>query len=129
MKRKLISSALALSVMATASTALAQSKSVKPKRRNQSQTSNSVCETQLNHEIQEKVRQIIADELGVAKKKVTPKACFKNLGADSLDMVELIIRTEEEFGIEIPDKDAEKLTCVCDVYKYLEQHVGKLLKQ
>ena len=64
-------------------------------------------------EIENKVKQIIVDELGVDENEVTPNARFiDDLGADSLDTVELVMRFEEEFGIEIPDEDAEKITRV-----------------
>jgi len=71
---------------------------------------------------QEKVRQIIADQLGVKKEEVTDKAKFvDDLGADSLDTVELVMALEEEFGVEIPDEDAEKLTTVGDALRYIEE--------
>ena len=63
-----------------------------------------------DQEIENKVKQIIVDELGVDENEVTPNARFiDDLGADSLDTVELVMRFEEEFGIEIPDEDAEKI--------------------
>jgi acyl carrier protein len=71
---------------------------------------------------QDKVRQIIADQLGVKKEEVTDKAKFvDDLGADSLDTVELVMALEEEFGVEIPDEDAEKLTTVGDALRYIEE--------
>jgi acyl carrier protein len=74
-------------------------------------------------EIQEKIKQIIVDELGVDEAEVTENARFiEDLGADSLDLVELVMRFEEEFGIEIPDEDAEKIQSVRDAYAYVEQH-------
>jgi acyl carrier protein len=73
--------------------------------------------------IQEKIKQIIVDELGVDEAEVTENARFiEDLGADSLDLVELVMRFEEEFGIEIPDEDAEKIQGVRDAYNYVEQH-------
>lgn len=73
--------------------------------------------------VQEKIRQIIVDELGVDESEVTENARFiEDLGADSLDLVELVMRFEEEFGIEIPDEDAEKIQAVRDAYNYVEQH-------
>lgn len=73
--------------------------------------------------VQEKIRQIIVDELGVDEAEVTENARFlEDLGADSLDLVELVMRFEEEFGIEIPDEDAEKIQAVRDAYSYVEQH-------
>jgi acyl carrier protein len=74
-------------------------------------------------EIEAKVKQIIVDELGVDENEVTPNARFiDDLGADSLDTVELVMRFEEEFGIEIPDEDAEKIQSVRDAYNYIDQH-------
>ncbi|WP_395675360.1 acyl carrier protein [Inquilinus sp.] len=71
-----------------------------------------------------KVRQIIVDQLGVDEEEVRPKASFTDdLGADSLDIVELVMALEEEFGIEIPDEDAEKLTTVQSVIDYIEANV------
>jgi acyl carrier protein len=73
--------------------------------------------------IEEKVKQIIVDELGVDESEVTPNARFiDDLGADSLDTVELVMRLEEEFGIEIPDESAEKIQSVRDALDYIEQH-------
>ena len=70
--------------------------------------------------IAERVKQIIIDKLGVDADEVTNEASFTNdLGADSLDTVELIMAFEEEFGAEIPDEDAEKLTSVGKVLEYL----------
>jgi acyl carrier protein len=77
-------------------------------------------------EIEAKVKQIIIDELGVDENEVTPNARFiDDLGADSLDTVELVMRFEEEFGIEIPDEDAEKIQSVRDAYNYIDQHQAK----
>ena len=68
-----------------------------------------------------KVKEIIINELGVDPEKVTPEASFvEDLGADSLDTVELVMAFEEEFGIEIPDEDAEKLQTVGDAINYLK---------
>ncbi|MDQ7038727.1 MAG: acyl carrier protein [Aquificota bacterium] len=75
--------------------------------------------------IEDRIREIIADQLGVEVEKVTPEAKFvDDLGADSLDVVELIMAFEEEFGIEIPDEDAEKIQTVGDVINYLKEKVG-----
>ena len=77
-------------------------------------------------EIEAKVKQIIIDELGVDENEVTPNARFiDDLGADSLDTVELVMRFEEEFGIEIPDEDAEKITRVKEAIEYIENHAKK----
>ena len=74
-------------------------------------------------DIEAKVKDIIINELGVEAEKVTPEASFvEDLGADSLDTVELVMAFEEEFGIEIPDEDAEKLTSVGDAIDYIKQH-------
>ena len=75
---------------------------------------------------QDKIKQIIADQLGVKKEEVTENAKFvDDLGADSLDTVELVMALEEEFGVEIPDEEAEKLLTVGDALKYIEEKAGK----
>ena len=72
---------------------------------------------------QDKIKQIIVDEVGVDEAELTENARFiEDLGADSLDLVELVMRFEEEFDIEIPDEDAEKIQAVRDAYAYVEQH-------
>ena len=79
----------------------------------------------MSEEIASKVRAIIVDKLGVDEKDVTPEASFANdLGADSLDTVELIMELEKEFGITIPDSDAEKIQTVGDAIAYIE-NAGK----
>ena len=76
--------------------------------------------------VQDRVKQIIVEQLGVDEAEVTPSASFvDDLGADSLDTVELVMAFEEAFDIEIPDEDAEKMTTVADAIKYLESHVPK----
>ena len=76
--------------------------------------------------IEQRVKDIIVEQLGVKPDQVTPEAKFiEDLGADSLDTVELIMALEEEFGIEVPDEQAEKLTAVGDVIKYIEEHQQK----
>lgn len=73
-----------------------------------------------------RVKAIIAEQLGVKPEEVTPEASFvEDLGADSLDTVELVMALEEEFGIEIPDEDAEKMTTVGDAVKYIEDKIAK----
>ena len=73
--------------------------------------------------IQEKVTSIIVDQLSVAADQVVPEAKFiEDLGADSLDTVELVMAFEEEFGIDVPDEDAEKLMTVGDVVSYVEKN-------
>ena len=71
--------------------------------------------------ILDKVKEVIIDKLGVEEDKIVPEASFvDDLGADSLDTVELIMQLEEEFGIEIPDEEAEKMTTVKSVVDYIE---------
>ncbi len=73
--------------------------------------------------IEERVIEIIADRLGVEKGDIVPEASFvDDLGADSLDLVELIMAMEEEFDIEIADEEAEKLKTVQDVLNYIKAH-------
>ncbi len=72
--------------------------------------------------LEDKVKEIIVEQLGVNAEQVTPGASFiEDLGADSLDTVELVMAFEEEFGAEIPDEDAEKLTTVGAVLEYLKE--------
>lgn len=74
-------------------------------------------------EIFEKVKEITVDQLGVSEDVVTMEASFiDDLEADSLDIVELMMALEEEFDIEIPDEDAEKITAVKDAVEYIKQH-------
>ena len=74
-------------------------------------------------DIASRVKDIIVDKLTVDESEVTPTAEFsKDLGADSLDTVELIMEFEKEFGITIPDEDAEKITTVGDAISYIEEH-------
>ncbi|HYN04903.1 MAG TPA: acyl carrier protein [Vicinamibacteria bacterium] len=76
--------------------------------------------------VADRVKKIIVDQLGVEEETVTPEASFvDDLGADSLDTVELVMALEEEFGIEIPDEDAEKITRVREAVDYIEKHSGK----
>ena len=71
--------------------------------------------------VESRVKEIIVEELGVDQEKVTAEASFvEDLGADSLDTVELVMAFEEEFGIEIPDEDAEKITRVKEAVEYIE---------
>jgi acyl carrier protein len=73
--------------------------------------------------VEERVKQIIVEQLGVDEGEVTPTASFvDDLGADSLDTVELVMAFEESFGIEIPDEDAEKIATVKDAVDYIEKH-------
>ena len=76
--------------------------------------------------VADRVKKIIVDQLGVEEETVTPEASFVDyLGADSLDTVELVMALEEEFGVEIPDEDAEKITRVKEAVDYIEKHSGK----
>ena len=73
----------------------------------------------------EKIKAVIAEQLGVKPEEVTEQAKFvDDLGADSLDTVELVLALEEEYGVEIPDEDAEKLTSVGDAIKYIEEKLA-----
>ena len=77
-------------------------------------------------DIEDKVKDIIDEELGVERDKVQPAASFmEDLGADSLDTVELVMAFEKEFDIDIPDEEAEKLRTVGDALKYLHSKMGK----
>lgn len=74
-----------------------------------------------SEEIAERVKSIIVEQLGVSMEEVTPEASFiEDLGADSLDIVELIMALEEEYDTEIPDEDAEKIQTVDDVISYIQ---------
>ena len=78
-----------------------------------------------SEDIFEKVKEIIVEQLGVADTAVTLEASFiDDLGADSLDIVELVMALEEEFDTEIPDADAEKIVTVGDVVDYIKEHVA-----
>jgi len=73
----------------------------------------------------EKIKSVIAEQLGVKPEEVTDNAKFvEDLGADSLDTVELVMALEEEYGVEIPDEDAEKLTTVGEAIKYIEEKLA-----
>ena len=77
-------------------------------------------------DIAEKVKNIIVEKLGVDESEVTPEASFQNdLGADSLDTVELIMELEKEFNVSIPDDQAEHITTVGQAVSYLQEQVGK----
>ena len=73
----------------------------------------------------EKIKELIAEELGADAATITKETTFdEDLGADSLDIVELIMALEEEFDMEIPDADAEKIVTVGDVVEYIKEHVA-----
>ncbi len=73
--------------------------------------------------VEDKVKEIIVDQLSVDQGQVTPEASFTDdLGADSLDIVELVMALEEEFGVEIPDEDSEKIGTVQDAVKYIQDN-------
>ncbi len=75
-------------------------------------------------DIEERVKKIVVEQLGVSEEQVTREASFvDDLGADSLDTVELVMALEEEFDCEIPDEEAEKIATVEDAIKYIESHV------
>ncbi len=77
-------------------------------------------------DIADRVKKIVVEHLGVEEAKVTDNASFiDDLGADSLDTVELVMAFEEEFSVEVPDEDAEKLQTVGDVVKYIEEKTTK----
>jgi acyl carrier protein len=74
--------------------------------------------------LEAKLKELIVQQLGVSESEVVPEAKFiDDLGADSLDLVELVMALEDEYGIEIPDEDAEKIVTVGDALKYIKEHV------
>lgn len=74
----------------------------------------------------ERVKGIVVEQLGVSADEVSPESSFvDDLGADSLDVVELVMALEEEFGVEIPDEDAEKIARVGEAVKYIEAHMSE----
>ena len=75
--------------------------------------------------VEDKIKEIIVEQLGVAVEEVVPEASFiDDLGADSLDIVELVMAIEEEFGIEVPDEDAERMQNIGDVISYVEERTA-----
>jgi acyl carrier protein len=76
--------------------------------------------------VEERLREIVIDQLGVNEEEVTNEASFQeDLGADSLDVVELVMQIEEEWGLEIPDEDAERIQTFQDALNYIEDRVTK----
>ena len=76
--------------------------------------------------VEDRIREIIVEQLGVSPEEVVPEASFiDDLGADSLDIVELVMAIEEEFNLEIPDEDAERIQSVQDVQNYIEERTSK----
>jgi acyl carrier protein len=76
--------------------------------------------------VEERVKKIIVEQLGVNAEEVSAESAFvEDLGADSLDTVELVMAFEEEFDLEIPDEDAEKIATVGDAIKYIDEHAAK----
>ena len=74
--------------------------------------------------VEERVKKVVEDQLSVNQDQITPEASFiDDLGADSLDTVELVMALEEEFGVEIPDEEAEKITKVGEAIEYINAHV------
>jgi acyl carrier protein len=90
-------------------------------RRREEETMNEEVKKPMAAE--DRIKKIIAEQLGVDEDEVVPEASFvDDLGADSLDTVELVMAFEEEFGIEIPDEDAEKITRVKEAIEYIDSH-------
>jgi acyl carrier protein len=130
MKKRLMSSALAMAALTPTSVGLTHQGKAPAKRGAQSQACKKGGNNEIRKMVEKKVKQIIVDELGVGEAEVMPGARFiDDLGADSLDAVELVMRAEEEFGIEIPDEEAEKIQRVCDAYDYIERRMRQSKKK
>lgn len=124
MKKKLMSSALTVTTLASTSVGLPHQGRTPAKPGAQSQACKMGSNDKIRKMVEKKVKQIVIEELGVDEAEVTPNArLIDDLGADSLDTVEIIMRVEEEFGIEIPDEDAETLQRVCDASAYIEKRM------
>jgi acyl carrier protein len=97
----------------------------RPKRGFRAAPNQDLKEGNSMSETAERVKKIVVEHLGVEAEKVTEEASFiDDLGADSLDIVELVMAFEEEFGVEIPDDAAEKITTVKDAISYIDAHKG-----
>ena len=97
-----------------------------PRSNNRTTVSTALFVWRVLSTVADKVKSIIVEQLGVDEEEVTPDASFvDDLGADSLDTVELVMAFEEEFGIEIPDEEAEKITRVKEAVDYIESHAKK----
>ena len=124
MKHKAISSVLVMAALAPNTPALSPQKTSKTAR--QPRAEAQTASQRKREAIEKTARSIIADQLGLDLKEVKPQSSFvDDLGTDSLDVVELVMRFEEEFDIEIPDEDCEKLGRVQLVYDYLVAHVPR----
>ena len=129
MKKKLVGSALVIAALAP-SMAVPYQQQGPAKPGTQGPAREKESSDARRRLVEEKVKEIIADQLGVEKGEIKPDARFvEDLGADSLDCVEFVLRFEEEFSIEIPDEDAEKLLRVRDVYDYVVKRVQQDSKQ
>ena len=123
MKRKAIGSVLVIAALAPNSPALSPQKKTQ-KKGQQSAVALRGSTASKRLAVEKKARELIADELGLKLEEVKPQARFiDDLGADSLDTVELVMRFEEVFDIEIPDRDCEKIQTVQHAYDYLVAHV------
>jgi len=75
--------------------------------------------------VEDQVADIIVEQLGISREEIVPEASFiDDLGADSLDIVELVMAMEEKFDLEIPDDDAEKIQSIGDAFTYVKEHIG-----
>ena len=129
MKKKLVGSALVIAALAP-SPAFPYQQQGPAKRSAQGPAREKESSEARRKVLEEKVKEIIADQLGVDKGEIKPDARFvEDLGADSLDCVELVMGLEEEFSIEIPDEDAEKLLRVRDAYDYVEKRLQQNSKK
>lgn len=130
MNKKLMTSALTIAALTTTSVGLPRQARTPAKPGAQGQACRKGGNDEIRKTVEKKIKQMLVEELGVDEAEVTPGAHFINdLGADSLDIVELVMRLEEDFGVEIPDEDAEKLHRVCDAYDYIEKRMRRSNKK